>query len=68
MSNKNLLSDVDEYGFAKSTEENFYKSEYLAILTRRQMRWSKVGFNISSTLERSRRLQRFIRKGEKNKS
>jgi hypothetical protein len=59
-SNKQLISDVDEYGFQRDDAENEFKSQYYQILTRRSLRWNKV---FSSRLERGRTLQRFIRKG-----
>lgn len=62
-SSKQLISDVDEYGFERDEAEREFKSRYYNILTRRSLRWNKV---FSSRLERSRTLQRFIRKGELN--
>ena len=64
-SSKQLISDVDEFGFQNSSDENEIKSKYYQILTQRSLRWGKV---FSSKLERGRTLQRFIRKGNINKS
>lgn len=54
------MSDVDEYGFTRTTEENQFKSNYFEVLTRRSLRWNKV---FPNRFEAGRRLQRFIRKG-----
>lgn len=63
--NQMLTSDVDEYGFIKSsnTEDfiNKYKSVYYHILTRRSMRWTKL---FATRIEEGQKLRRFIRKGE----
>lgn len=61
MQSKQLLSDVDEYGFTKTEEENRFKSNYYTILTRRALRWTKM---FPNRIEEGRKLQRFIRKGE----
>lgn len=55
------MSDVDEYGFARTEEENQFKSNYFETLTRRSLRWNKV---FPNRFEAGRHLQRFIRKGK----
>lgn len=55
------MSDVDEYGFIRSEEENLMKSVYYEILTRRAQRWDRV-FSDGKIIA-GRRLKRFIRKG-----
>lgn len=62
MQNKQLMSDVDEYGFAKTEEENHMKANYYEILTRRALRWRKIFPD--NEFKDGRQLQRFIRKGE----
>lgn len=61
MNQNQLMSEVDEYGFVRTPEENQFKSSYYVVLTRRSLRWSKA---FPERLEAGRRLQRFIRKGE----
>lgn len=61
MSHNQLMSDVDEYGFTRTAEENKIKSDYYEVLTRRSLRWNKV---FPSRIQSGRTLQRFIRKGE----
>lgn len=56
-----LMSDVDEYGFIRTDQENTLKAAYFEILTKRSLRWNKVFSN--GRIEAGRRLQRFIRKG-----
>lgn len=57
-----MISDIDEYGFVKSEQENLYKQKYYEILSKRALRWNQV-FG-TSQIERGRTLRRFIRKGK----
>ena len=57
-----MMSDVDEYGFVKNESENMFKSDYLATLTKRAVRWQKIF--PSSRIEQGRCLKRFVSKGE----
>lgn len=62
--NQFLTSDIDEYGFVKSTnskEFHEYKSIYYHILTRRSMRWTKI---FGDRIKEGQILRRFIRKGK----
>lgn len=47
MADRQLLSEVDEYGFTKTAEEKEIKSNYLEILTRR---WNMIQWSIESDL------------------
>ncbi|CRK97796.1 CLUMA_CG011175, isoform A [Clunio marinus] len=58
--NKQIMSNVDEYGFEKTKEENEIKSKYYEVLTKRSLRWNKV---FPGQIIAGRRLNRFIRKG-----
>ncbi|XP_059611667.1 growth hormone-regulated TBC protein 1-A [Phlebotomus argentipes] len=60
------FSDVDEYGFQRPADFDYgsyeeIMSEYLKVLTRRQMQWEK--YMRSHELTMSRALKRYVRKG-----
>ncbi|KAG9492261.1 hypothetical protein GDO78_000661 [Eleutherodactylus coqui] len=67
---KDRIPRVDAYGFERpdgfdyAAYEEFY-SQYLTILTRRAMKWSKM-MQKSSAVEKSMKVKRYIRKGIPN--
>lgn len=64
------FSDIDEYGFKRPEDFDYASYDeimaiYFTTLTRRSMRWQKFMQN-RNTLDSSRQLKRFIRKGIPN--
>ncbi|GAB0090597.1 growth hormone-regulated TBC protein 1 [Sergentomyia squamirostris] len=62
------FSDVDEYGFQRSEDFDYKKyeeimSEYLKVLTKRQMQWEKYMRSNHDFAVINRALKRYIRKG-----
>jgi len=61
-------SEIDPYGFTRKNTFNYAEyqqimSQYLPILTRRTIRWSKVMSNNAKEIRHSRQIKRFCRKG-----
>ncbi|KAM8975828.1 growth hormone-regulated TBC protein 1 [Pelodytes ibericus] len=67
---KDRIPRIDAYGFERPEEfdyvfyEDFY-SRYLSVLTRRAIKWSKL-LQRSTTVEKSIKVKRYIRKGIPN--
>lgn len=67
---RDRVNSVDPYGFERSEDFDYESyeelmSEYLAVLTRRAIQWSKL-LKGSSKVEKNGKLKRYVRKGVPN--